>query len=700
MPVRLEVRSGIAVITIKRPPVNGLDLATRRELLEFLAAALADAGVEAVVLWGGPRVFCAGADIEEFASGVDGATFSEPTLPTLVAALDAAAKPIVAAVAGACLGGGLELALACHARVCDTTAKFGLPEVKLGLLPGAGGTQRLPRLIGVETALPLILSGEVIDATRAVAVGLAEAAADALLEGGLRRARLLVGQPLPRTSESAAHLRPGLGTTEYFAAQRAGLRQALPAPLACIEAVALALRYPVAEGSRREFELFRALIDSSESKALRYAFFSDRAAGRIPALPGEAVPPITRQVGIIGAGTMGSGIAIACLDAGLKTMLTDATPAALAAARARIDAHYAAAVKKGRVMPATAAQRLQQLHIVDSYTPLTCCELVIEAVFENLDIKRTVFRELDRVLPADTVLASNTSALDLNEIAAATARPAAVVGLHFFSPANVMRLLEVVRGRETSALTLARALAFGKAIGKVAVVAGVCDGFIGNRMFEEYLRQAYLLVDLGVLPWRVDAVLERFGMAMGPFAVMDLAGNDIGRAIRQRRAIEHPDRPYSTFPDKVCELQRFGRKSGAGFYAYDENGRRTEDPLITELATEHARAMGQLAGGIADDEILERCLLALVNEGARLLDEGIAERASDLDVVYRHGYGFPAHRGGPLFFADTLGPGHVLASMRRFRDGYQGWAWQPAPRITAAARRGGRLTEIEKRRTP
>jgi 3-hydroxyacyl-CoA dehydrogenase len=326
---------------------------------------------------------------------------------------------------------------------------------------------------------------------------------------------------------------------------------------------------------------------------------------------------------------------------------------------------------------------------------LVGCDLVVEAVYEDLEVKRAVFRELDRVVPPSTLLASNTSTLDLDAIAAVTGRPADVVGLHFFSPAQVMRLLEVIRGRETSVTSLATALAFGKTIGKVSVVAGVCDGFIGNRMFEEYLRQAYFLVDLGVLPWRVDRVLEQWGMAMGPFAVMDLAGNDIGWAIRRRRALEQPGRPYSTFPDKVVELKRLGRKSGAGFYAYDAAGRRSEDPVITALAMEHARAIGQVRADVSDMEIVKRCVLALVNEGARLLEDGIAERASDVDVVYRQGYGFPGHRGGPLFFADTVGLGHVVERMRSFQGGYQGWFWEPAGLLLEASRSGARLTDIQ-----
>jgi 3-hydroxyacyl-CoA dehydrogenase len=696
MTVQLQLIDGIAVLTLDRGPVNGLDLGTRKRLLEALGRALADASVAAIVLWGGPRVFSAGADINEFAAGLGGPAFSEPALPAVVAALDAATKPIVAAVAGSCLGGGLEVALACHARLCDSSGRFGLPEVKLGLLPGAGGTQRLPRLVGVEAALQLILSGSIVDAQRAVAMGLAESTDGDLLKAAIAHARGMVGRELTRVSDRAARLPEGVAASDYFAAQRAALRHALPAPLACIEAVKLALSHPVAEGSQREFELFRQLIDTPESKALQYGFFGDRSAGRMPTLPAGVVPRAASRVGIVGAGTMGSGIAIACLDAGLSAVVIDSTSESLEAGRARIEGHFASAVKKGRVSEAEGAERLGRLEIARSYDDLAGCDLVIEAVYESMDVKRAVFCELDRVLPKNALLASNTSTLDLNEIAAVTGRPADVVGLHFFSPAQVMRLLEVVRGRETSALSLARALAFGKAIGKVAVVAGVCNGFIGNRMFEEYLRQAYFLVDVGVLPWRVDAVLERWGMAMGPFAVMDLAGNDIGWAIRKRRAVEQPDRPYSTFPDKVCEMKRFGRKSGAGCYVYDASGRRSEDPVITTLAMEHARGIGQPRSDVSDVEIVERCVLALVNEAARLLEEGISERASDVDVVYRHGYGFPAHRGGPLFFADSLGVEHVLERMRSFQKGYQGWFWEPAPLILEASRRGARLIDIAK----
>jgi 3-hydroxyacyl-CoA dehydrogenase len=386
-------------------------------------------------------------------------------------------------------------------------------------------------------------------------------------------------------------------------------------------------------------------------------------------------------VGIVGAGTMGAGIAICCLEAGLPITLIDTQPTGLAAGCARIEAHYEQLKKKGRIDATAAEDRLRRLTTAEGYASLSTCDLVIEAVYEDMSVKQQVFRELDRILRPEAVLASNTSTLDLNVIAAATSRPTYVVGLHFFSPANVMRLLEVVRGAETSPSTLAAALKFGKRIGKTSVVTGVCDGFIGNRMFEEYLRQAYILVDVGVLPWRIDSVLENFGMAMGPFAVLDLAGGDIGWAIRKRRQAEQPGRPYSRFPDLVCELERFGRKTGAGYYAYDTNGRRSEDPVITRLATEHARAIGQLRNDVSDIEIVERCIFALVNEGAKLVEEGIAERASDIDVVYRNGYGFPAHRGGPLYFAGSLGLDHLLRSMRTFHSGYEGGFWEPAPRL-------------------
>jgi 3-hydroxyacyl-CoA dehydrogenase len=695
--VRSEHAEGIALLTLEQPPVNGLNLATRRQLLQALNTSLGAVEVEAIVVWGGPRLFCAGADIEEFAQGLDGPAFTEPSLPSIIAALDAATKPVVAAIAGACLGGGLELALACHARLCDSSAKFGLPEVKLGLLPGAGGTQRLPRLIGIEPALKLILSGEIVAAAQAVELGLARWTAEDLRLAALRQARALIGQPLARISDLPARLADGISPASYFATQHALLRQKLPAPRACIDAVALTVDHTVAEGAPREFALFRELVGTVESRALRYGFFADRNAGCAPALPPGAQPPSIQRVGVVGTGTMGSGIAIACLDANLDTLVADASADALAAGRARIDAHFTAQVKKGRISAATAEQRLRQLHAVAGYEGLADCDLVIEAVFEDLELKCRVFRELDRVLPAGVLLASNTSTLDLDQIAAATGRPADVIGLHFFSPANVMRLLEVVRGGQTSPAALAAALRFAKRTGKIGVVAGVCDGFIGNRMFEEYLRQAYALVDEGLLPWRIDTVLEHWGMAMGPFAVMDLAGNDIGFAIRQRRMRAYPERPYSSFPDRIYELKRFGRKSGAGFYAYDATGKRSADALVTALAIEHARALARIRVSITDEEIIERCVLALVNEGARLLAEGIAERGSDLDVVYRHGYGFPAHRGGPLYFADELGLEHVLQSMRTFAAGYQGSAWEPAPLLLDTLRHGARLTDYQRR---
>ncbi len=692
MTIDYENSRRVALITIRRPPVNSLNLATRHALLAALDRALDDTEVDAIVIWGGPHVFCAGADIEEFAAGLDGATYASPALPTLVDALDAASKPVIAAIAGACLGGGLEVALACHARTCTANARFGLPEVRLGVLPGAGGTQRLPRLIGVEAALQLIVSGALIDAQRAQELGIARVIEGDLLDTARSEALALVGKAIPRVSDLPAQLRAGENAERYFNAQRAALRKPLPAPLACIDAVALTLTEPVSVGSRREAELFRNLLQTPESGALRYAFFSDRAAGKPPAAIPDSAERSVKNVGIVGAGTMGSGIAICCLDADLSTTLIDATPQAVAAGRARIEAHYEQLKKKGRLDASAINERMQRLATADGYASLSGCDLVIEAVYEDMSVKREVFRELDRVVRPTAVLASNTSTLDLNLIAAVTSRPQDVVGLHFFSPANVMRLLEVVRGNATSASTLAAALRFGKLIGKTSVVTGVCDGFIGNRMFEEYLRQAYLLVDLGVPPYRIDAVLEDFGLAMGPFAVMDLAGGDIGWAIRKRRQAEQPDRPYSRFPDRVCELKRFGRKTGAGYYAYDATGKRSEDPVIAQLAIEHARAIGQMRGDVSDTEIVERCIFALVNEGTKLLDEGIAERASDIDVVYRNGYGFPAHRGGPLYFADSLGLDHILRSMATFRSGPEGWFWEPARGLVDAARLGTRLT--------
>ncbi|MEA1674867.1 3-hydroxyacyl-CoA dehydrogenase NAD-binding domain-containing protein [Nitrospirillum sp. BR 11163] len=697
MPVQIDLRDSVAVLTLNRPPVNSFDLALRRDLRAALAMVMTKPEVQAVVLTGGPRHFSAGADIEEFAAGTRGGATAVPTLPDVIIDLDQAAKPVVAAIAGTCLGGGLEVALGCHHRVVAANATLGLPEVKLGILPGAGGTQRLPRAIGVKAALDMILSGAPVNGARAAKLGLATLSTGDLIEDAVAVARQAAKDGArPRLSLQRAEM-PADAGADWFQRQIDGLKRPLPAPLACIEAVRAAVELPFSQGLQKEFNLFRELVVTPESKALQYAFFAERRAARIDGLSPDVQPRTIERVAVIGAGTMGAGIATVAVNAGLEVILLDRDEASVQKGLAGITKGYDAAVAKGRMDAAERDRRLGRLRTATDLAACAAVDLVIEAAFEDMGVKQDIFRALDKVCGPDAILASNTSTLDLDAIAAITSRPQSVVGLHFFSPAPVMRLLEVVRGAETAPEVLATAMALSRKLGKVGVVAGVCNGFIGNRMVEEYLRQAYFLVDEGVLPWQVDGALERWGMAMGPFAMMDLAGNDIGRAIRAGRKALGDERAYSTFPDKICALGRFGQKTGKGYYQYDPTTRAREtDPEVDALAQAHAKEVAQKFGlsprVIGDEEIVARCLLALANEGAALLGEGIAQRASDIDVVYLNGYGFPAHKGGPMFHADSLGLENVLRLMEGFLDGYQGQFWKPAPLLWEKASAGGRLT--------
>jgi 3-hydroxyacyl-CoA dehydrogenase len=691
--VRYEVSGSVATIRLDRPPANSLDLSARRGLLAALSRAASDASVQGIVLTGGDAIFCAGADINEFADGLDGNAFANPSLGDVIDALEASRKPVIAAIAGVCFGGGLELALGCHDRVAAQGARFALPEIKLGLLPGAGGTQRLPRLVGVKAALAMILSGEPIELQEALAIGLVHATGSDLIRAAVDLALEAAKGGAQRRFDEPAPLPADLSVEGYFAAQLAALKRPRPAALKCLQAVRMAVELPIREGLRREVELFKELIQTPESQALQYAFFSERAAARIDGLPRNTPVRIIERIAVIGAGTMGTGIAMCAANVGLPVTLVDQSPDALRRGHDKIRALYETASQKGRLSADQLQQRLDCITTASDLVPVALADLVIEAAFEKLSVKQEIFRELDERAKQGAILASNTSTLDLNQIASVTRRPQDVVGLHFFSPANVMRLLEVVRGQRTSPEVLATAMAFAKRIHKVAVIAGVCDGFIGNRMFEEYVRQAGFLLDEGALPWQVDTALESWGMAMGPFAVLDLAGGDIALAIRQRRAVEQPDRPYSKIPDLVCELGRFGQKSGAGFYRYDAAMRaRERDPEIEALVKAHAGSLGLPHRMIADDEIVSRCILALSNEGAKLLAEGIAQRASDIDVVYRNGYGFPAERGGPMYYADQLGLAVVIDQMRQFQAGYHGEFWEPAARLLEASRMHTRLT--------
>jgi 3-hydroxyacyl-CoA dehydrogenase len=683
-------RGGIAVITMNHPPVNGLGLALRTAIVAQLDRALADPQIEAIVLTGGEENFSAGADVREF--GTPKAS-SAPNLPTVIRALETSPKPVVAAIAGHALGGGFELALGCHFRVARRDAQLGLPEVTLGLLPGAGGTQRLPRLVGVETALNMIVSGQRVPAKQFAGTPLVDELVESnVVDTAVAFAQQVAADRLPaRLARDITiqdpHAEPFL---QFARVNVAAASKAFPAPLKCVEAVANAVGKPFDEGLRLERELFAALLGSPESRALRHIFTAERAAAKLPDVPADTPLREIRTVGVIGAGTMGGGITMAFVDAGVPVVLLETSQEALDRGLATIRRNYETTMKKGRLTQAQLDERIARISPTLDYAALSAVALVIEAVFEDINVKRDVFRRLDEIAKPGAILASNTSALDLNEIASFTKRPQDVIGLHFFSPANVMKLLEIVRGKQTAPDVLATCMHLAKRIRKTAVVAGVCDGFIGNRMLARYGAAANLLLMQGALPQQIDGALQRFGMAMGPFRVGDLAGLDIGWAGRKRRAAEHPGAQPRVPADAICEAGRFGQKTGAGWYRY-EAGKRDAipDPVVETLIGQFRRDAGISPRKIGDEEIVERCMYALVNEGARILEDGIAARASDIDVVYLSGYGFPRHRGGPMLYADTVGLANVVRALRRFAaEPGADPAWQPAPLLVKLAEEG------------
>ncbi|MDN3922880.1 3-hydroxyacyl-CoA dehydrogenase NAD-binding domain-containing protein [Roseateles violae] len=686
MSATYEVRGNIAVITLNNPPVNGLGLETRKAAAEGIAKAEDDATVKAVVITGAGKAFSGGADIREFNSPK---ALTEPTLHSLIAVVENCTKPVVAAIHSVCMGGGLELALGCHYRVASPGAKIALPEVKLGLLPGAGGTQRLPRALGVEPALNMIVSGEPVNSELLAQVPgqqLFQKIVDGdLMEGAIAFAQDVADKrPLPKVRElKARHGNPDA----YFQFARnmvGGMSKNFPAPLRCLEAVAASVTKKFEDGMKAEREGFLALMQTPESKALRHAFFAERAASKIGDVPEDTPVRKIEKVAVIGAGTMGGGISMNFLNAGIPVVILETKQEALDRGIATIKKNYEAQVKKGKLKEDKYQQRMALLSTTLNYADIGSADLVIEAVFEELGVKESVFKQLDEVMKPGAILASNTSTLDLNKIANFTKRPQDVVGLHFFSPANVMKLLEVVRGEKTAKDVLATVMQLAKKIKKTAVVSGVCDGFIGNRMIEQYSRQAGFLLDEGASPQQVDKAAEKFGFAMGPFRMGDLAGNDIGWAIRKRRAQERPNMHYSKTADKLCELGRFGQKTGAGWYDYQAGKRDAiPSPVVAELLEKHRADLGIKAREISDEEIVHRLVFALVNEAAHLLEEGIAQRASDVDMVYLTGYGFPLWRGGPMCYADTVGLFNVVQAMKRFAKNPLDDAkfWEPAPLI-------------------
>jgi 3-hydroxyacyl-CoA dehydrogenase len=684
-----QVQNNVAVITLNNPPVNGLGLATRTAAVEALQLAEADPLVKAIVITGAGKAFSGGADIREFNSPK---ALTEPTLHTLIRTAEGSSKPVVAAIHSVCMGGGLELALGCNYRVAVPGAQIALPEVKLGLLPGAGGTQRLPRVIGLEAALDMIVSGNPVPSEK-----LAGSLFDEVFPAGTDLVAAAVAfankvadvRPLPKVRERQVEHADAQAFLDAARARVKALAGAFPAPLECVETIAASVNMPFEEGCKFERSRFIHLTQTVESKALRHAFFAERAAGKIPDVPSDTPVREIRSAAVIGAGTMGGGIAMNFANAGIPVTILETRQEALDKGLATIRKNYENTVRKGKLAPEKFEQRMGLVKGTLDYADIAQADIVIEAVFEDMGVKESVFRQLDQVMRPGAILASNTSTLDLNRIASFTARPQDVIGLHFFSPANVMKLLEIVRGERTGKDVLATALALSKKLKKTGVVSGVCDGFIGNRMVEQYIRQAGFLLDEGALPQQVDRAIEQFGFAMGPFRMGDLAGNDIGWAIRKRRALEMPEVAYSKTADLLCEAGRFGQKTGGGWYDY-QAGDRTPHPSqwVDDMIVRHAKDLGIQRREIGDQEIVERLVYALVNEGAKILEEGIALRASDIDMVYLTGYGFPLYRGGPMFHAETVGLANVLAAIEKYSRGYHGEAWKPASLLQRLAAEG------------
>ncbi|MEX8495042.1 3-hydroxyacyl-CoA dehydrogenase NAD-binding domain-containing protein [Sphaerotilus sp.] len=683
----------VAVITLDNPPVNGLGYDTRRAFAAHVQAADADPAVTAIVITGAGKAFSGGADIKEFGSPK---AIAEPNLLSLIRLLENCGKPVVAAIHSVCMGGGLELSLGCHYRVAAPGASIALPEVKIGLVPGAGGTQRLPRALGVETALNMIVSGDPVK-SEVLAQVPGQKLIDRMIDGDLLAGALAFAEevaavrPLPLVRNlQATH--PESDAYFQFARNTAkAMARNFPAPARCVDCVEQAVKAKFDAGMVYEREAFVALMMTPECKVLRHAFFAERAASKIPDVPENTPQRPIAKIAVIGAGTMGGGISMNFLNAGIPVVMLEMKQEALDRGVATIRKNYEAQVKKGKLKADKYEQRMALLTTTLHYAEIGDADMVIEAVFEDIEVKRVVFEQLDAVMKPGAVLASNTSTLDVDKIASFTKRPQDVVGTHFFSPANVMKLLEVVRGAATAKDVLATVMALGKKIKKTCVVSGVCDGFIGNRMIEQYSRQAGFLLEEGCTPQQVDRAVEKFGFAMGPFRMGDLAGNDIGWFIRKRRYQEKPHMRYSKTADLLCELGRYGQKTGAGWYDYVP-GQRNAIPsaLVEQMIADHRTALGLAPRKISDEEIVHRLVYSLVNEAAKILEEGIASKASDIDMVYLTGYGFPLHRGGPMCYADTQGLFNVVEDMKRFALNPHDDAdfWQPAPLLARLVAEG------------
>jgi 3-hydroxyacyl-CoA dehydrogenase len=689
MTAEYQVHGAVAVITLNNPPVNGMGLVTRTAAVNGIQRALADDAVKAIVITGAGKAFSGGADIKEFNTPQ---ALAEPSLHTFIATAESSTKPVVAAIHTVCMGGGLELSLGCHYRVALPGAQIALPEVKLGLLPGAGGTQRLPRVLGLEPALNMIVSGNPVLSEKLPALFDEIFAADAdLLTSAVAFAEKVAdARPLPKVRDRKVDYPNYEAFLQFSRNTVKAMAGPFPAPLECVETVAASVTVKFEDGLKFERDRFLHLIQTTESKALRHAFFAERVASKVPDVPADTPVRPIKSAAIIGAGTMGGGIAMNFLNAGIPVKLLETKQEALDKGIATIRKNYENTLKKGKLTQEKLDQRMGLLSSTLSYEEIGQADIVVEAVFEEIGVKEAVFRKLDEVMKPGAILATNTSTLDVDQIASFTKRPQDVIGTHFFSPANVMKLLEIVRGKETAKDVLATALALSKKLKKTGVVSGVCDGFIGNRMIEQYSRQAGFLLEEGALPEQIDKAAEKFGFAMGPFRMGDLAGNDIGWAIRKRRYVEKPEISYSKTADLLCEMGRYGQKTGAGWYDYKAGDRKAyPNEQVNAMIVQHSADLGITRRKISDQEIVERLVYALVNEGALILEEGIALRASDIDMVYLTGYGFPLYRGGPMFYADTVGLPNVLAAIRKYAQGHQGQAWQAAPLLQKLAAEGG-----------
>ncbi|WP_288902057.1 3-hydroxyacyl-CoA dehydrogenase NAD-binding domain-containing protein [uncultured Sneathiella sp.] len=681
--VSYEARGTVGVITVDSPPVNALSQGVRAGIQGGIKAAVADDSVNAIVLACAGRTFIAGADITEF-----GKPPQEPGLNDVIATMESSTKPVVAAIHGTALGGGLETALGCHYRVAVPSAKVGLPEVKLGILPGAGGTQRLPRVVGVQKALEMITSGNPIGAKEAHKVGLVDQVVEGdLTEGAIAFAKKIAaeGRPLVKISEQndkLAEAKKNPAIFDDFRKKNARKFRGFEAPENCIKAIEGAVNLPFPEGLKRERELFMELMVGEQAKAQQYFFFSERLANKIPDVPKDTPLIDINTAGIVGAGTMGGGIAMNFLQAGIPVTIVETSQEALDKGIGIIKSNYAATVSKGRLSQEAMDKYMSLLTGSTNLEDLKDVDIVIEAIFENMDVKKEVFGKLDKICKQGAILATNTSTLDVDEIGEATSRPEFVIGLHFFSPANVMRLLEEVRTKKTSPTVMATCMALAKKIGKVPAMVGVCDGFVGNRMLAKRGEQASQLILEGAKLEDVDRVLYDFGFPMGPFAMSDLAGNDVGWRIRQGRGVTSP------VADAICELGRFGQKTGDGYYHYEKGSRTPQpDPIVEEIIVKAARDAGINRREVSDEEILKRCIYPMINEAAKILEEGIATRASDIDVIWVYGYGWPIYRGGPMRYADHIGLENIYNDMLKFKAEH-GDEWTPAPLLEKLVKEG------------